>query len=705
MCDKNLVTVTLDKKNRFGIAKWLIAEKSNIAKNLAFSGLFIPRIKHDFNKNRDALDEYVEREVFCLVDYVRLFFTQQQDHFRALYIGERLKMSYDSKCSAQERNDRLIEFMKRDKKAFLQTLPKEHSKLNAAVSSFFDDIIIEFQVPVEKELRVLFIGDCIHQDVMGSLSVLIMQYGAALSPHMVSSKNVFQIRTELKNIEGYKFDAVFYSPLSYEYNLNFSALIHYRNVFMSGFKLAECLTEVFEEIEAVTDAILASFDCPVFIHNTACVIRDESRIKLLVKSILTMRLRKQAVEYIDKRLNNYIEDRNSVRFKQLFLVDEHSLLSQNSSYELGKYIYKSALQHPTKLGMLIANEYNNILFVLANLYGKKLIVCDLDNTLWDGVIGEGKVNHFVERQNVLLNLKSKGVLLAINSKNDPKNIHWDGGVLSDDDFVYKAISWDPKVNAFPRMESKLNLKMKDFVFIDDRADELDFVRAVHSSIKCLDALNLDTWYQLGLWEGLLDDANAMDRTQMYKEREHRGDFLNQIEESVIDEAEIFKNLDLVLSLKEVQKNELKRIVELINRTNQFNMRGSRTSFNEAQSWLNSENFSVLQASMKDKFGDMGVVSVIVLEKNESNIKIPVFVLSCRVFGYKVEVAILNEVKRIAQQKGIETIVGEYIETASNAPCASVYTDAKFTKSERHWVFLVSEQVEINDPEWMKVVIG
>jgi len=693
----------LEKKYRLEIGKWLIEDNASIAKNLAYSGSFIPRIKQDIDNNRNTFDEYIVREVACLIDYVRFFFTQEKAHFRALYIGERLKMCYDSECSAQDRNDRLIEFMKRDKKAFLQILPKERSKINDVVSSFFDDIILEFQVPVEKELRVLFIGDCIHQDVMGSLSVLIMQYGAALSPHMIASKNVFQLRAELKNIEGYKFDAVFYSPLSYEYNLNFSKLIHYRNVFMSGFKLAESVTEVFEEIETITDAILTSFDCPVFIHNTACIIRDESRIKLLVKSILTMRLRKQAVEYIHKRLKKYIEDRNSVRFKQLFLVDERSLLSQNNSYELGKYIYKSALQHPTKLGMLIAKEYNNILFVLANLYGKKLIVCDLDNTLWDGVIGEGKVNHFVERQKVLLNLKSKGVLLAINSKNDPKNIHWDGGVLSDDDFVYKAISWQPKINAFPKMESKLNLKMKDFVFIDDRADELDLVGTVHSSIKCLDALNLDTWYQLGLWEGLLDDANTMDRTQMYKEREHRGDFLNQIEESVIDEAEIFKNLDLVLSLKEVQKNELKRVVELINRTNQFNMRGSRTSFNEAQSWLNSEDFSVLQASMKDKFGDMGVVSVIVLEKNESNIKIPIFVLSCRVFGYKVEVAILNEVKRIAQQKGIETIVGEYIETASNLPCSKVYSESSFTMEGGEGVFNVPKKVVFDDPEWLQVI--
>jgi FkbH-like protein len=253
------------------------------------------------------------------------------------------------------------------------------------------------------------------------------------------------------------------------------------------------------------------------------------------------------------------------------------------------------------------------------------------------------------------------------------------------------------------MESVLNLKLKDFVFIDDRPDEIDMVHSVYPSIQCLDALSPVTWRLIDFWEKLVDDANGMDRTQMYREREHRSDFLNTIDTSTIDEVEIFKNLGLVLSLMEVKNSELKRTVELINRTNQFNMRASRTSFNEAQQWLNLEDITVIQARMSDKFGDMGIVSIIVFEKKENSIEILVFVLSCRVFGYKVEVAILNEVKRRAQQKGVKEIRGEYIATASNSPCSLVYSDAQFVKKEGCWLFPVSDKIKVNEPEWLKII--
>jgi len=685
---------------------WLIKEKKNITQCLAKCGSFIPRINQDIIENVNQFNEYAEREVSCLVDYIRLYFAEEKEEYKALYIGERLKMAYDVNCSANERKERLVEFMNRDKAVFLSSQPQENKKYFNQVANFFDEIISEFNKPIVTELRVLFIGDCIHTDVMGSLSVLIMRYGAALSPRMISTKNIFQLHKELENLKDQKFDAVFYSPLSYEYNLKLSTTLNYRNLFMNGFELAEIIADVFSQIESVIDRMLTTFDSPIFIHNTACVIRDESNTKLRIKSILTRRLRKHTTEYIDKKLRAYIESNNSSTFKQLFLINELSLLRKNSLYELGKYIYRSALQHPTKFGMLIAHEYDRILFVLTHLISKKLIVCDLDNTLWDGVIGEGEVSHFIERQEILSKLKSKGVLLAINSKNDPSNIHWKGGLLSSNDFVYESINWEPKINAFSKMQSTLNLKTKDFVFIDDRPDEIDFVRSAYPAIQCLDATNSDTWSLFELWESILDSDGSMDRTQVYKEREQRGSFLNTVEIKDIDEAEMFKSLDLILSLKNVNKSELKRIVELINRTNQFNMRGSRTSFTEAKHWLDAEKFTVIQASMSDKFGSMGVVSVLVYEQKENSIDILVFVLSCRVFGYKVDVAILNEIKRQARQMGVQSIRGEYIATASNLPCSLVYSDAMFSKKENYWEYPVNIDIDIDiyDPVWLKLVL-
>ena len=158
-----------------------------------------------------------------------------------------------------------------------------------------------------------------------------------------------------------KFDAIFFSPLSYEYFPEFSALLHRRNVFMGGFEQAETLMEIMSSIEAIVDSIQLQFDCPIFIHNTLAPIRDESKVKLLVKSLVANKVRKRVVQYVDKKMKTFIAERNEMKFEQLFLIDELQLLEQNKFYELCRYIYKSPLQHPTMLGMLLAEKYTELL--------------------------------------------------------------------------------------------------------------------------------------------------------------------------------------------------------------------------------------------------------------------------------------------------------------------------------------------------------
>ncbi len=136
--------------------------------------------------------------------------------------------------------------------------------------------------------------------------------------------------------------------------------------------------------------------------------------------------------------------------------------------------------------MIVGGElYFEIAFAHAFLKSKKLIVCDLDNTVWDGVIGEGAVRHFSDRQATLKELRRRGVLLAINSKNDPKNVHWTGSELQASDFVATQINWQTKAANMERIRDELNLKTKDFIFIDDRPDERELMRAKFPEIECL----------------------------------------------------------------------------------------------------------------------------------------------------------------------------------------------------------------------------
>lgn len=411
--------------------------KEQLLLGLLESGCYITRIAEEIEAQQSDLLSYARSEVACLLDYVTFYLEGKGEYFRDLYVGERLKMSYEPGLSAKDRNNRLIALIERDKTAFFDVVT-EASKVS--VDAFFDSIIEDFSQPVSSELTVLFIGDCLHQDIMGTLTVLLAKYGISLSVQMVTSKNTVQVRQQLVTIAEQNFDAIFYSPFSYEFSPSLTALMHRKNLFISGFDFAEQLITNVDEVEGNIELLTGYHDCPVFIHNTIVPVRDESKAKLFIKSLLVSRRRNKAAKYINGRLQAIIDRKNSDKFKQLFLVDEFSLLMSESYLGLCQYLYRSPLQHPTKFGVLLAEEYAHRLQLVAKLLDRKLIVCDLDNTLWDGVIGEGAVSHYVSRQSTLSVLKSKGVLLAINSKNDPKNVHWNGGVLDEKDlFIVRLV--------------------------------------------------------------------------------------------------------------------------------------------------------------------------------------------------------------------------------------------------------------------------
>jgi FkbH-like protein len=214
-------------------------------------------------------------------------------------------------------------------------------------------------------------------------------------------------------------------------------------------------------------------------------------------------------------------------------------------------------------------------------------------------------------QRILKDLKSKGAVLAINSKNDPANVHWRGATLSDNDFVYAAISWDPKAQGMKRIQADLNLKMKDFVFIGDSEDELELMRMTHPEVLCLDATDSNTWTRIALWKEFLEDDLEMDRTLMYRQREERKAFIKEDASSDEEKAALFAVLRLKLKITRAQPADLKRAAELINRTNQFNLEGSRASFKEVAQWHASPGHVIVTAQTADCFGDMGTTCVAV----------------------------------------------------------------------------------------------
>lgn len=677
--------------------------KLDIAYSLLESAKIVPRFNERIEGLGDNLSSFVEDELICLVDYLVALVSKGEESFGALYIGEKAKMAYEPGATALHRYETIKKLLLKDKEIILDHIGESvfPEQVEMATKAF-DALLTDLNNASGKELSVLFIGDCLFLDVVSFLTGHLAKRGVMLTPHFMTEKNPIKIKMDLAKLDTDSFDIVFYSPLSYDFNNDFSKLVGWKNALLSSRKRKSIVDKIFNDISPVISQLASQFSIPIFIHNTAAVIRSETSDKhIFIRNLATQHNRTKARELVDKKLSEALTDNNNRTYKHLYKFDEQLYLETTSVIKLGEFFYHSKLQHPAKIGALIAKSYDIICDTYINLLKKKLIVCDLDNTLWDGIIGEGKVSHHIEKQNLLKRLKNKGVVLAIASKNDPKNIHWDGGVLNDDDFVFKHINWAPKIGAFPKMQASLNLKMKDFVFIDDRVDERLFVKKSYPEINVLDALDTQTWNMFAIWESMLDEKGAKDRTQLYLERAKRNDFVQDNKTAEASEEELFGTLGLKISIKDATIDDLPRATELINRTNQFNMQGSRTSLSEMKKWHNSPTHHIITTNLKDNFGDMGCVSVLVAEEQSDTVTVSIFVLSCRVFGFKVETAILNKVKSIAAEKHA-SVTGIHTETMYNGPCKNTYEENGFTLKDAHWNYEISDAA-IPNPTWMEFI--
>lgn len=644
---------------------------------------------------------FAQRETIALVDYLSAYFSTGDQAFRDLYIGEKLKQCYDPDDSVEEAIARRRTITTRDQQAFFD-IAKPY--LDAAASAALENELRSIQTlltnPGEKLCRVLLVGDCLFLDLLGFLAVPLMKAGVQIVPTFVTSKLIGQQQREIREHVTKEFDLIFFSPLTYAFNIGFSQFQFPQTILFSPRAAKSIIEATKADIKSTLQTLQRSFSCPIFVHNTSNLRRHDGTWLEQLKTVATRPIRSVARRQINSWLAAYLDGLNGSS-NRIIPIDEIALLKGSSEHQLSRYFYHNGLQHPAHFSQALAPVYENAIIAQAVLAKKKVIVCDLDNTLWSGVIGDGVVSHLTDRQSILLSLRKKGFLLAVCSKNDPKNVHWRGGTLSDADFVCQQINWDSKSANIRRISKTLNLKTKDFIFIDDRPDERALVAAAMPEITALDAESPVTWSQLALVSTLLNENPEGDRTLAYKQREEREQFLNDhshpVEDKTSDDGEALAKLQLRLTIRRAEHKELSRVAELINRTNQFNMCGTRTSLQEVTRWHDSPSHTIWVLEARDRFGSMGTISVAVVEETARGIEIPAFVLSCRVFGYGMEDALINLLKR---WRPGTSIFGHFKETAHNEPCRTTYPRNGFTWENSEWTFRGGEVA--SDVPWLTI---
>lgn len=374
-----------------------------------------------------------------------------------------------------------------------------------------------------------------------------------------------------------------------------------------------------------------------------------------------------------------------------------------------------ARQHPAPDGLpFVVSEYLAFLRAITGKT-KKLLVLDLDNTLWGGVIGEDGLGgikigqetpqgeSFRAFQEYLLELKSRGVLLAVCSKNNaydaklPFERH-DGMVLSLDDFVAFKANWQSKDASIIQIAEELNLGLDSFVFVDDNAAERALIRRKLPEVTVIELPDEPADYKSALEQGRWfeaihvsdEDAN---RTQDYCNQAQR----RNLQKSASSLEDYLESLGMRASQGVVDSQRLDRIAQLVHRTNQFNLTSRRHSLEALSEMINTACYWTQWFSLSDQFGDQGIVGLVLVEIREKEWHIDTFLMSCRAIGRGLEDYMLNRLMQSAKEAKAETVVGYYESTAKNEQVASFYSDRSFTVRSNTESLVVYE-IEVSEFE-------
>ncbi|OGH69507.1 MAG: hypothetical protein A3C90_00105 [Candidatus Magasanikbacteria bacterium RIFCSPHIGHO2_02_FULL_51_14] len=324
---------------------------------------------------------------------------------------------------------------------------------------------------------------------------------------------------------------------------------------------------------------------------------------------------------------------------------------------------------------------------------KKCIVLDLDNTLWGGVIGEDGMagirlgptpegRSFWEFQKALLALQRRGVILAVNSKNNAAEAmgvirQHPYMVLQEEHFAAFQINWDDKATNMRRLADELNIGIDSFVFFDDDAAQRELVRQALPEISVVSVPDDASLYVTTLRE--IHDFHAFQITEedaqkgrMYSEQRKR----NELQKNTLNMDDYLKQLRINVELLRADSFTIPRIVQLTQKTNQFNLTTRRYTEEDIRAFLN-RGALVVAIRVTDMFGDNGITGVAIVETGSDLWRIDTFLLSCRIIGRKVEEALLGYILDTAKQAGIRRVVGEFLPTPKNAPSENFYRQNNF----------------------------
>lgn len=372
----------------------------------------------------------------------------------------------------------------------------------------------------------------------------------------------------------------------------------------------------------------------------------------------------------------------------------------------------------------IAQEYGKFFRALSGK-SKKCIILDCDNTLWGGIIGEDGLSgiklgnthpgqSFVDFQQEIVNLYHRGIIVALCSKNneadvlDVLNNHQDM-VLKKEHITTYQINWDDKAKNIKKIANDLNIGLDSLVFIDDNPFECNLIKEQLPDVTVIELqksapLMKKQLQELALFDSLTFSSEDKKRNEMYASDQNRKKILS--ESSSLEDY--LKSLGLVVTIAPVGTQEISRVAQLTQKTNQFNLTTKRYTEADISNFVSDKNFDVIYLRVSDKVSDLGIVGVAIIEYANHIANIDTLLMSCRALGRGVETALLSKIVHLAQTRHSYKLIGQYISTPKNSQVSDLYLKNNFllmnkeTDSNFTYEFDI-EKNNILNPEWITIL--
>lgn len=654
---------------------------------------------YEIGVRSEDVDFLAKRYIRPLLKLLAKFFKTRDDTFLFMYLDERLRYSPHR-------------LPRKEREVFFQGLLYCECEVLASLG-MPEEVLAEYrnvnfnliQSEVEREISILAVGDCLLNEVRVFLPHLMKDKSVDMrciyfSANQSSKLDLGEIK---KYLASFKVDLITFSFLSYEALPGYSRLL----LNASSMDKGELIRQASQLIKIVKESLmeLREFCATTFLlHGVSGLPLDRIRKHMpLVKPL------DNDQEFLVSYLNEGIR-KVSEELENCIFLDEKKVAESVGYRRVSKEIVPQSryggMFHTTWFGKYLAEKvYAPVVDAYANLENCKLLLVDFDNTLWNGVMADGEVLHYHERQGLLKRLKESGILLVAVSKNSPENIRWDEMTLSQDDFALLKISWNTKVQSVKEIAETLNLGTNSFVLIDDSLQERSLMKEEFPEVVCLDSLEEDTWVYL---EQMLEFPNtqnteeAKKRTQMYQDQAARKKEM----EAEVDYPSMMRSLRLWYKFEGVSDKQVGRVLELISRTNQFNTTTRRYTKNHLDEMMKSKHFTLLYGELGDKFGSHGLVAVLILEEqrrdNRLCLVVDSFIMSCRAMGFSFEYQLLSEIEDLAVQMGAQTLIGKFIPTDRNSPCSTIFENAGFSRiDEVEWELDLKTEKRVRRIDWFE----